>query len=87
MAPLAYMPCINRSPDTIAPKIWALNSQQNVFVSQTRVCAQHTKFGVLCTTTGGHAKIVQLGVRPPYFGAELGFDVINGCKTALGGWT
>ena len=50
LTPLAYMFSISRPPDTIARKIWALNgalnSQQNEFDSQNRVCAQHTNFRV-----------------------------------------
>ena len=38
--------------------------------------------------TGWYAKYVLLGVRPPYFAAELVFSTgsINGRNTILGGW-
>ena len=52
LTPQAQARYKTRSPDTIAPKIWALNSQQNIFASQNRACAQHTRFGVFA-----HARV------------------------------
>ena len=55
LTPLAYAIHKTRPPDTNACKIWALNSQYYVFVTQTRVCAQHTNFGVFAQTRVGIA--------------------------------
>jgi len=86
LSPLAYVPYKTRSHDTIARKIWVLNSQYYVFVTQTRVCVQHThEFWCVCTNTGGGCKYVILEVRPPYFGGELLFSSVIGSANDLGG--
>ena len=40
------------------------------------LCTTHQIWGV-CASTGAHGKSVKLGVRPPYFGAELVFGHIH----------
>ena len=47
------------------------------------LCTTHQIWGVYAST-GVHGKYDLLGVLPPYFGAELGFNVINECKTVWG---
>ena len=63
-------------PELPVERIWQPN---------TWLCTK-PQFQCLCTNTGGHVKYVLLGVRPPYFGAELVFDVINECTTVYGAW-
>ena len=62
------MPSPHGPSDTIVGEIWRLNSQKHRFVTQNRVCAEHTPFwGVLCARTGLGEKFEIMVVQPPYF--------------------